>query len=78
MGLSLALKGASMQPDLKFYVKSMGKIFRVRHIATSVDEANEYCERHADTGVIAEDTEKGIVFIADLYGLTVPASILPE
>jgi hypothetical protein len=56
-----------MQPELAFYVKSMGKIFRVMHIATSVDDANAYCERHDDCGVVAEDTEKGIIFIARLY-----------
>jgi hypothetical protein len=56
-----------MQKELQFYVKSMGKIFQVKHIATSINEANEYCENHNDCGVIAEDTEKGIIFIANLY-----------
>jgi hypothetical protein len=65
-----------MQNELKIYAASMGKIFRVRHIATGVEEANEYCEKHSDTGVIAEDKDKGIIFIADLYAMTKPSSIL--
>lgn len=62
--------------NLHLYVKSMGKIFPVRHIAKSDEEANEYCANHRDTGVIAE--EAGLIFIADLYALTVPSSVLPN
>lgn len=67
-----------MQKQLALYVKSMGKIFRVRHIAMSTDEANEYCIKHDDAGVIAEDIEKGIIFIADLYQMKVSADVLPD
>jgi len=67
-----------MQNGLKLYAKSMGKVFLVVHIATSVDEANSYCEKHSDCGVIAEDTEKGIIFIANIYAEKVPSSVLPE
>jgi hypothetical protein len=56
----------------------MGKIFRVKYIAKSDDEANEYCRRHQDTGVIAEDKKQGLIFIADLYGITTPSSALPD
>ena len=57
------------------YCKSMGKIFKVRKIAKSDQEANEYCAKHDSTGVIAE--KDGLIFIADLYGKTVPSKNLP-
>ena len=56
-----------MQKELALYVKSMGKVFRILEIAQSVDEANQFCERHSDAGVIAEDTEAGLIFIANKY-----------
>ena len=34
------------------YYRAMGKIFRVVGIAESDEEANEYCARHEDVGVI--------------------------
>lgn len=63
---------------LHVYIKSMGKIFPVEHIAKDDDEANEFCRRHKDCGVIAHDEKNGLVFIANLYSLTVPSSVLPE
>lgn len=63
---------------LLVYCKSMGKVFRVRHIARDTDEANEFCAKHRDTGAIAECRQTGLVFIADLYSLTVPSSFLPD
>lgn len=64
--------------NLHIYCKSMGKIFRVTHIATSEEDANNYCAKHADTGVIAVDREAGLVFIAELYSITVPSNVLPD
>jgi hypothetical protein len=68
----------AMQSTLKLYAKSMGKVFPVRHLATSDDDANEFCRKHPDTGVIAEDSDTGVVIIADLYALTVDSSALPD
>jgi hypothetical protein len=65
------------QARLSLYVKSMGKVFRVRYLALSADDANAFCEKHRDTGVIAEDTDKGIIFVADLYPLQVKSDVLP-
>ena len=63
---------------LSIYCKSMHKIFRIKHIALSTKEANDYCTKHRDTGVVAEDRKSGLVFIAELYSLTVPSSVLPD
>ena len=67
-----------MQNDLKLYAASMGKVFRVTHIATSVDEANTYCEKHPDSGVIAEDTQKGIIFVAHRYSTKLSSKVLED
>jgi hypothetical protein len=37
----------------QLWVYSMGKRFRVRAITDSVDEANEFMERHSETALIA-------------------------
>ncbi len=62
---------------VKVYCKSMGKVFRVRHIAKSEEEANDFCARHSDCGAIAED-KNGLVYIAELYALTIRSDLLPE
>lgn len=46
-------------------IRSMGKHFRIRAIADSDAEANDYCAKHRDTGVIA--CMGPLIFIADLY-----------
>lgn len=56
-----------MQKELALYVKSMGKVFRITEIAGDVDSANRFCEAHPDSGVIAQDTEAGLIFIANKY-----------
>lgn len=62
--------------DTKLYVKSMGKIFPVRHIAQSDDEANEYMEKHDNCGVMA--CEKNLVIICDFYPSKVDSKVLPD
>ncbi len=37
----------------ELWIFSMGKRFRVRAITDSVDEANQYMERHSETALIA-------------------------
>jgi len=66
--------------DIHVYVKSMGKIFRVKHIARDVDEANEFClkRNNRDCGVIAEDRITGLIFIAEKNAMTVPSDVLPD
>uniref|UniRef100_A0A6H1ZV51 Uncharacterized protein n=1 Tax=viral metagenome TaxID=1070528 RepID=A0A6H1ZV51_9ZZZZ len=63
---------------LKVYCKSMGKILRVAHIAQTDDEANEFCAKHPDTGVIALDQNNGLVFIAELYQIKIDSKVLPD
>lgn len=75
--LAITERGLDMKSELCFYVKSMGKVFRVRHIAQSEDDANAFCAKHPSTGVIAEDTDKGIIFIADLNEIRVSSGVLP-
>jgi len=62
---------------IKVYCKSMGKIFRVQHIAKSLDEANTFCKKHPDCGVIAED-KTGLIFIAETYALKINSDVLPD
>lgn len=59
------------------YVKSMGKIFKVRKACYSEIEANKFCKKNKDTGVIAVDKDSGMIFIADLYAVTVKSNLLP-
>ena len=56
----------------KIYCRSMGKIFEIRAICATVDEANDYCAKHPATAVIAEMSTTEII-IADVYGHTVPS-----
>ena len=53
---------------IHLYCKSMGKIFRVKKIAQNEKEANDFCAKHADCGVIA--VEQNLIFIAELYQIT--------
>jgi len=62
---------------VKVYCKSMGKVFRVAHIARDTAEANSFCEKHTDCSVIAEDGN-GLIYIAETYGLTVKSELLPD
>lgn len=62
---------------VKIYCKSMGKIFRVSHIARGIDETNNFLKKHPDCGLIAED-ENGLFYIADRYQITVKSNILPD
>jgi len=55
----------------------MGKVFRVSHIAKSIDEANEFMRKNKDCGMIAEDNN-GLIYIAEHYALTIPSSLLPD
>ena len=50
---------------IDLYIKSMGKIFRVLAICKSDDEANEFCRKNNDCGVMAE--QDGLIFIAEFY-----------
>lgn len=52
--------------DHKFYYASMGKLFRVIAIAHSDDQANEFCSKNDDCGVIGVLGEA--VVIAELHG----------
>jgi hypothetical protein len=62
--------------NLSLYCKSMGKVFKVRHIATTDDDANAYMEKNKDCGVIAVGPN-GLVYIADFHQITVPSGGLP-
>jgi len=65
---------SKMKSHIDLVCFSMGKAFPVRKIATDIQEANKFMEKHSDTGVIAE--HDGKIFIADLYGATVPSSTI--
>lgn len=64
-------------PEMKVYVASMGKIFRVTAIARSDEEANRICERDRNSAVIACD-KSGLVYLAEQYGSVCPSAILND
>ena len=61
---------------MRLYVKSMGKLFRVFAIAESTEDANDYCRKHSDAAVIAE--ESGRIYIACQYSSVCPSSAIPD
>ncbi len=71
------MKAELMGDEIKVYIKSMGKVFRVRFIAKTDAEANDYMSRHNDTGVMAVD-KTGLVYICDFYQITVKSDVLPD
>jgi hypothetical protein len=50
-------------------VKIMGKEFEIAKVATSVDEANEYCEAHPDCGVFDENEVTGEITICKVESI---------
>jgi len=66
-----------LSDGVQVYCKSMGKVFRVTHIAKSDDEANEFMRKNKDTAVIAVD-RSGLVYIAELYQMTIKSNTLPD
>ena len=62
-------------PDLKLYCKSMGKLFRVRAICRSDDEANEVCRKDDHAAVIAQSSG-GLIFLADKYETRVSSDVV--
>lgn len=70
--MNLTLKNGT---GCTFYAASMGKLFSVRYIADTDEEANQFMERNNDTGLIAQDN-KGRLYIADLYGSVCPSAVL--
>ena len=64
-------------PAMTVYVASMGKMFKVSAICKTDEEANEVCRKNADVGVIAQDCN-GLIYIANLYGLTIKSSLIRD
>lgn len=62
-------------PQMKLYVASMGKIFRVTAVCKTDDEANAICKKDPDQSVMAVDCN-GLIYLANSYSLTVPSSVL--
>ena len=64
-------------PEMTICVASMGKMFRVTAICKDDDEANEFCRKNHDNGVIATDSN-GLIYIAELYGKTIKSEIIKD
>jgi len=64
-------------PDMRIYVASMGKLFRVTAICRSDAEANKILGRDRSQTVIASDST-GLVYLADQYGAVCPSKLLPD
>ena len=62
---------------LQLYVASMRKVFRVEHIARDDEEANEFCRKNPDYGVIAQ-TNNGLILCARIFGSIAPSEILAD
>ncbi len=71
------MKPLKLNNNLSICVASMGKMFRVSAICKTDEEANEFCNKHPDTGVISQDNN-GLIYIAELYGRTIKSEIIRE
>ena len=63
--------------NIHLYMASMGKIFRVMAVCADNNEANNFCAKNTNCGVIAAD-DNGLVYVAELYGKTIKSSPLIE
>ncbi len=70
-----ARKAVKITQDI--YACSMGKVFKVLAICLSDDEANEFCRKNKDCGVIATDSN-GLIYIAEIYGKTIKSAVLKD
>ena len=52
--------------DVELYCKTFGQYFKLRYIAKSVAEANYFTGETPGTGVLSEDRQAGMIFIADV------------
>lgn len=59
--LPIDLRPMEIGYDTQIYVKTMGKFYKLRHIANSVDEANEFCKKNKDCGVIGKANGKSFI-----------------
>lgn len=66
-----------LENNVTLYAASMGKIFRVRWICRTDDEANAVMERNPGVGLIAQD-QNGLLYLAELYGSVCPSVILAD
>jgi hypothetical protein len=63
--------------DMTVCVASMGKMFKVNAICRDDDEANEFCRKNPDSGVVACDAN-GLIYIAELYGRTIKSQLIKD
>lgn len=52
------------QDDDKPIIESMGKYFYLEKVARSVEEANNFCTVNSDCGVIDQDRENSLFYVA--------------
>ena len=71
------MKKTKLSNGMNFYVKSMGKIFRVTHVVPDADTANLALEQDPDTALIAVDNN-GLHYLAEQYGAICPSAILKD
>ncbi len=74
---SAPLRPLRFDNPMQIYCASMGKVFRVATVASTEQQANDFCTRHRDTGVICKDNN-GLIYIAELYGSIAPSAILQD
>lgn len=55
------------------YLKVMGHLFKIEKVCKSVEEANKFCATNPNMGVLSESPEDGLVYIAALDDLGIPA-----
>lgn len=67
----------ALENNITLYAASMGKVFRVRWICRSDEEANLVMARNRDVGLIATD-KNGLLYLAELYGAVAPSAIMAD
>lgn len=59
-------KRMNLPNKVTLYCKSLNKMFKITHIAKTIEEANEYCRINKNEGIIAEDKNSKLIFIASV------------
>ena len=63
--------------DMRLYMASMGKLFRVTAVCHTTEQANGIMARDRSQVVIAEDCN-GLIYLAEQYGAKCPSTLLDD
>lgn len=59
------------------YVRTMGKVLKIIALAETIDEANQYSEKHDEAAVVACLDHDRLILLADKYdqGIPIPREV---